>query len=283
MASTTTPQRSGGSKNLTEGQKAAIVTLREVNNLTFPQIATKLGVDDKAAGQAFRKAKRDAMRQNSRPYYTLAELVAASKPKHHSGRPAKVANGSELSKSIRADVIQFGDYRVKDAVNHVLVEAGITLCEHTILNIMYNHRDDVHNYAIVRGVRTKKPNLDNEAQELRRDYLNWLIREYNLHFPRLIFVCYDEKSTGIGGVNNRGGKRLISRPRGADSNKFAIHEDPAKFSLMVCAATSTDTNCEMDRPCIVWEQDTDELKEALTQKVLTANNKAKEKVHEKQA
>jgi hypothetical protein len=39
----------------------------------------------------------------------------------------------------------------------------------------------------------------------------------------------------------------------------------------------------MDRPYIVWEQDTNELKEALTQKVLTANNKAKEKVHEKQA
>jgi hypothetical protein len=105
MASATTPQCPGGSKNLTEGQKAAIVTLREVNKLTFPQIATKLGVDDKAAGQAFRKAKRDAMRQNSRPYYTLAELIAASKPKHHPGRLAKVANGSELSKSIRADII----------------------------------------------------------------------------------------------------------------------------------------------------------------------------------
>ena len=96
-------------------------------------------------------------------------------------------------------------------------------------------------------------------------------------------MCYDEKLTGISGVNNRGGKRLISRLRGVNSNKFAIHEDLAKFSLIVCAATSTDTNCKMDRPCIVWEQDTDELKEALTQKVLTANNKAKEKVYEKQA
>jgi hypothetical protein len=79
---------------------------------------------------------------------------------------------------------------------------------------MYDHRRRTH-YAILRGVRTKKPNLDDEAQELRRDYSNWLIREYNLHFPRLIFVCYDEKSTGIGGVNNRSGKRLISRPQGA--------------------------------------------------------------------
>ncbi|KAF1965992.1 hypothetical protein BU23DRAFT_336217 [Bimuria novae-zelandiae CBS 107.79] len=118
---------------------------------------------------------------------------------------------------------------------------------------MYDHRDDVHNYAIVRGVRTKKPRLDDEARELRRDYSHWLKKEFNLHFLRLIFVCYDEKSTAIGGTNNRGGKRLISRPRGADLNKFAIHADLAKFSLIVCAATSTDTNYDMDRPCIMWE------------------------------
>ena len=149
MASTLTPRRPRGSKNLTEGQKAAVVVLREVDKLTFPQIALKLGVDDSAAGKAFRKAKRDAMRQNNHPYHTLAELIVASKPKQHPGRPVKVANSSNLSKSIRADIIQFGDYRVKDAVNHVLVEAGITLCKQTILNIMYNHRDDVHNYAIV--------------------------------------------------------------------------------------------------------------------------------------
>jgi hypothetical protein len=62
MASTLTPRRRKGSKNLTEGQKAAIVTLRDVNKLTFLQIALKLGVDDLAAGKAFRKAKRDAMR-----------------------------------------------------------------------------------------------------------------------------------------------------------------------------------------------------------------------------
>jgi hypothetical protein len=170
MDAAITPRRPRGSKNLTEGQKAAVVTLREVNKLTFPQIALKLGVDDTAAGKAFRKAKRDAMRRNDHQYYTLAELIAASKPKQHPGRPVKVANGSELSKSIRADIIQFGDYRVKDAVNHILVEAGITLCERTILNIMHDHRDDVHNYAIVRGVRTKKPSLNDEAQELRRDY-----------------------------------------------------------------------------------------------------------------
>jgi hypothetical protein len=105
MASALTPRRPRGSKNLTEGQKAAVVTLRDVNKLTFPQIALKLGVDDKAAGKAFRRAKRDAMRQNNRTYYTLAELIVASKPKNYPRRPAKVANGSKLLKSIRADII----------------------------------------------------------------------------------------------------------------------------------------------------------------------------------
>ena len=59
-------------------------------------------------------------------------------------------------------------------------------------------------------------------------------------------MCYNEKLTAIRGVNNCSGKRLISRPRGANLNKFAIHEDLAKFSLIVCAATSTNTNCKMD-------------------------------------
>ncbi|KAF2712199.1 hypothetical protein K504DRAFT_452426 [Pleomassaria siparia CBS 279.74] len=87
-------RRRQGSKNLSEGQKAAIIILREINGLTFPQIATKLGITDSTAGKAFRRAKRKASTRHDRECSTLAELVAAAKPEAHSGRPAKVANGS---------------------------------------------------------------------------------------------------------------------------------------------------------------------------------------------
>ncbi|KAF2795871.1 hypothetical protein K505DRAFT_323777 [Melanomma pulvis-pyrius CBS 109.77] len=82
-----------GPKNLTEGQKAAIITLREACNLTYPEISTKLGVTDAAAGQAYRKAKREAQQLTGSSECSLSQLIAAAKPKPHSGRPAKAKVG----------------------------------------------------------------------------------------------------------------------------------------------------------------------------------------------
>lgn len=94
-------------------------------------------------------------------------------------------------------------------------------------------------------------------------------------------MYYNETSKAIGGSNYRGGKQFISRPRGRNANEFAIHEDPPKFSLMVCAATSTDTTCAIDRPCLVWEKDTDDLRLVLEGKIEASNTKAKEKAQNK--
>ncbi|KAF2789426.1 hypothetical protein K505DRAFT_365623 [Melanomma pulvis-pyrius CBS 109.77] len=59
------PRCPKGSKNLTKGQKAAIVALGQVKGLGFPQIAAEVGIHDKAAGQAFQRAKRDAQKLNN--------------------------------------------------------------------------------------------------------------------------------------------------------------------------------------------------------------------------
>ena len=168
-------------------------------------------------------------------------------------------------------------------MSDILAEHNIALCPKTIQNIMFYHRDEEHNHASVRGARTKKPMLNEDAQRQRRVYSSWLIREYNLHYPKLIFVCYDETSKAIGGRNLRGGKQKISRPRGADANEFAIHFDQPQFNLIICAATSTDTHCDYLRPCVIWEPDQDDLKKQLEGKVAVANKKLKEKVTRKQA
>lgn len=113
------------------------------------------------------------------------------------------------------------------------------------------HRDETHNYAIIRGVRPKKPKLDDDDIYNRWSYTDWLLDEFNLHFPKLVFVCYDETTKAIGGVNYQGGKQKISRPKGQNANNVAVHVEQPKFSLMICATTSSDTTVNHLRPCVV--------------------------------
>jgi len=56
----------------------------------------------------------------------------------------------------------------------------------------------------------------------------------------IIFVYYDETSKPIRGLNNRGGKKYITRPIGVNSNQVAIYYKPTPFILIICAAYSTD-------------------------------------------
>jgi len=53
-------------------------------------------------------------------------------------------------------MIRFADYKFEDATAHILAEAGISLSYNTLKKIAHYHRDEQHNYAIVRGVRAKK-------------------------------------------------------------------------------------------------------------------------------
>ncbi|KAF2187420.1 hypothetical protein K469DRAFT_705112, partial [Zopfia rhizophila CBS 207.26] len=93
-------------------------------------------------------------------------------------------------------------------------EVGINkLNRRQVENVAKEHRDPEHDYAIVRKVRPKKSKLDEEDKKQRVDYSQWLIDKYNLRFPKLIFVCYDETLKPFGGTNNCGGKQKISAPR----------------------------------------------------------------------
>lgn len=88
-------------------------------------------------------------------------------------------------------------------------------------------------------------------------------------------MCYDETLKPFGGTNVHGGKQKVSRPRGnhIDRNLYAAPVSAPNFSLMICAAASTDVNCSYPRPCITWvKSDKEEIK-ALQERVVEANEK----------
>lgn len=257
------------SKQHAESARGAIVALRKIGKLEFADIAVSLELPLSTPCRIYKEVQQRANDDS------IKQLLAACRAKPRPGRSAKVADNTPLRARLRHEIIEYGDYRVEDAVADVLQEVGLNLCKNTILKICREHRDATHNYAIVRGVRTKKLPLEDEAMTLRRNYSNWLIDEYNLRFPNIVFVCYDETYKAIGGKNFRGGKKKISRPRGAEANHYALHEDPPKFSLMICAATSSDTTLAHKRPCIVWQADTDESHDSIFQRVEETNKKAK--------
>jgi transposase len=279
MATQRFPGKPEGAKNLTDFQKGAILALKKISNLTYPEIASVVGCSDSAAGRYFRNTSERAATKDP----SLPQLLAAAPGPRNIGRPVKVRNYSTLSARIRGAIIEFGSYRMETAVADVLQEAGITLCENTITRIAHEHRDPTHNYAIVRGVRPKKPALDDNDRSNRAVYSRWLIQEFNLHFPRLIFVCYDETLKAIGGKNIRGGKQKISRPQGANADRYSVQYKQPAFSLMICAATSTVTTANFPRPCLVWTKETEEEKTTTLQQVNTANRAARAKVDNKRA
>jgi len=246
MSSSTTRGSRRGSKTTTHEQRIAIIILRNYNNLSFPQISSQISVNPNRCGKIYRQVKNQTRCENP----TLAQLLEAAQPLPKTrGRPTKVLNRSSLSRELRAAIINLRHAKPIDAIAHVLHQYGITLSYHTVNNIMRNHRNEQHPYAIVRGSELDKPPLDEEALSSRRNYSNWLIREFNLHFPKLVFVCYDESSKSIRGSNPH--KHCISRPRGADPYTYARPARPPKFTLMICAATSSDTHCKMERPCVI--------------------------------
>ncbi|KAF1355731.1 hypothetical protein EJ07DRAFT_182094 [Lizonia empirigonia] len=141
-----------------------------------------------------------------------------------------------------------------------------------------------HDYAIVRGVRPKKPELDDDDIRNRERYCAWIFFTYDRFAPRLIFVCYDETSKSIGGRNNRGGKQYVWRPRGAPANQYALPYRPPAFNLMICAATSSDTTLTSPkRPCLVWVAEEDEDREETLERVRRANEKARRLIENKRA
>ncbi|OCK96948.1 uncharacterized protein K441DRAFT_675452 [Cenococcum geophilum 1.58] len=267
---------------LTEFEIGAIVALKRINNTPYTELTSEFDVSDSTLRSAFQRVQRAGHGDS------LQELLAAAsqhetETESHLRRAPKVPPGSTLSAKLRRDIMICGHERVNVAVSDILHEAGITLCEKTILRVAREHRGAEHPYAIVRGVQTKKPKLDEEDKYNRLDYADFLIAEFNLYFPRLIFVCYDETSKAIGGKNIRGGKRKISRPRGQNPNEIPVYKEPPAFSLMICAATSTDTTINYPQPCLVWAQDTDDDHEKTLRQVAKSNRKAREKVDAKRA
>ena len=215
--------------------KTSVITLRKINGMQYRDIEVETGVKESQACKIYNKAKREASNDDLRSL-----LATLSSKSSRPGKKPKVANGSRLSARIRSEILDYGNYKMQDAVEDVLKEEGITLGRRQIEDIAYIYRDPDYDFAIVRGVRPKKPSLNESDRDLRIDYSYWLIASCIL-IPRLIFVSYDETSKTFGGNNIRGGKHKISRPKGRDANEFAIYKDPPFFKLSICAATSTNT------------------------------------------
>ena len=270
--------RPAGSKNIPHAKIVAIIVLRTKYLTPFVEIATDLGISNVTAGQWFSRIKKQA--NNSADLKVLLDAIPQYLEQHKAHGVVKVSDGSELSAQIRAEMIRFADYKFEDATAHILTEAGMSLCPTALSRIAHDHRDEQHNYAITRGVRSKKPFLSVQDMFDRVSCCDWLLLQYKLNAGMIIFVCYDETSKGIGGLNNRGGKQFCTRPVGVNSNQFATHYKPALFNLMICAACSADVSIR--RPCRVWVQPCDEDAAALAKQVNAANKEGREAVQRKQ-
>ncbi|KAF1973287.1 hypothetical protein BU23DRAFT_554276 [Bimuria novae-zelandiae CBS 107.79] len=265
------PQRTSGrpndSRNLTEAQKGAIVALRKLSNTEYAYIAGAMGLSISTPQKVFKKVEKACAEASLDPSLNnLLAIVHATRIGPPGAEP-KVRNGSKL-KSTR----------------HVLQEVGITVSRPTLVKIAHEHRDHDHTYAIVRGVRPKKPELDDDDIRNRERYVAWILTTHKRFAPKLIFVCYDETSKSIGGRNLRGGKRYVWRARGAPANKYALPYRPPSFSLMICAATSTDTTIRSPkRPYLVWVAEEEEDREETLERVRKANERARKLIDNKRA
>ena len=271
-----------GNSNLTEAQKGAIVTLRKHNKYDFPTIAGLLELSQSTPQKVF-KSLHQAAAGDSEREPTLLELLGAVTTPKPPGRPPLVQNGTTLSAQIRASIIQFGTYDIEDAVSHVLHAAGLTLDRKTIIKIAHNHRDATNNFSIVKRVRPKKPELDDDDLADRERYCTWIIYKFDHVYPKIVFVCYDETPKRIGGRNTKGGKQYVWMPKGRDANSVPCPYRPPAFTLMICAATSSDTTVSYLRPCIVWSLEDNDTHEETLKRIQEANTKAKEAVRVKRS
>ncbi|KAF1934597.1 hypothetical protein EJ02DRAFT_429207 [Clathrospora elynae] len=148
----------------------------------------------------------------------------------------------------------------------MLHEAGISVSRDTLKPIAHDHRDAYHDYAIVKGVHPKKPELDDNDLRNRERYCLWIFMTYDRLAPKLIFVSYDEI------------------PGGKPVNKYALSYRPPAFWLMICVATSTNMTLKSpNRPRLVSVAEEDEDRKETLKRVRKANEKAHKLIDNKRA
>ncbi|KAF1973714.1 hypothetical protein BU23DRAFT_598839 [Bimuria novae-zelandiae CBS 107.79] len=67
--------------------------------------------------------------------------------------------------------LNLSTYNIKELTRYVLQEVGITVSRPTLVKIAHEHRDHDHTYAIIRGVRPKKPELNDDNIRNRERYV----------------------------------------------------------------------------------------------------------------
>ncbi|TKA46699.1 hypothetical protein B0A49_12811, partial [Cryomyces minteri] len=153
--------------------------------------------------------------------------------------------------------------------------------ERVMKDLRYVKKDTERPWRIVRGVRPRKPQLDEEDEKKRYEYSIYCLRLLYSPTIRVIIICSDEKDVSFGGASRY--RQKISRPEGGNSYHYARAQEKPKFVVKIWAACCSDPRVRF--PIDVWKKEKLEDKGELKKLLDTADEENKEdcKHHQQQA
>jgi hypothetical protein len=218
--------------------RCAVVALRFHSKLTFNDIASKLGLHERTVARIYQHAELNA------PLSSFLDILACVGALEKEGRPPKVLDGTQQSADIHAMILQYFDFLLEDLIPYT----GVRMGRATIEQIAHEHRDEKHDFDIVRRVQPLIPALAAPHFDSRLTFCRWALPKAR---AGAIFIFTDESYIEIGGNPRK--KPKVSMPKGCiDTFKYALPVQKEQFGLMIWAAVCA---CfDGDFPIVIWEQ-----------------------------
>ena len=204
--------------------RVAVVTLRFFYQESYTLIGKRLNIHRRTVQGIYERAVARCHDPTD-----FKELVACVGDAERSGRPVFIVEGTPVSQQLRA---LFAEHYEINFESVTILLTGLKVARSTLERIAYDHRDSVHDHALVRRVQYLKPTLSLDHQDLRSEFCKWALRELA---RGAIFIFTDECYVEFGAPHRR--KAKITRPKGhPDPFEFAGFIGPPQFKLMLWSA-----------------------------------------------
>ena len=240
------PDKNKGKGDISDALRSSVVILRVFNHDAYEDICDKTGVAVFTAFRIVREAKATAQSDD------FVEIVVCFSKKERPGLASFISETSEDSVRLRAVILRDSTTEW----HQVVKREGFKIARLTVENVAKRHRDSQHSYVIKWAIRSAKPHLSLNDEEIRLEYCHWALQRLK---EGAIFIFIDESYVDVGGPPRK--KAKASRSVGDCAEAIAISTPSVQFSVMLWGGICEDEFIQ--RSSYIWvlpESDEDRKK-----------------------
>ena len=176
--------------------RCAVITCHRIYETSFIDIYRQIGVHQRTAAGIYQKAVERAGNED------FNDLLTHCGDAPRQGRPTRVANGSDLSASMREAMLKHSNLQPYTAVldqENIEIPGQKRPSRSLIERVQHEHQHTSSKGEeigeLIRGRMAKKPCTNADETSNRKEFCKWAMKKLN---EGAIFVCTDETYHEVG-------------------------------------------------------------------------------------